>query len=70
MVTEATWPVLAFSMNSLKLITLSRCWKFTEKFQISTATRTSTIQNSRLLSVEFKLVLPSTSRLPRPACAR
>jgi hypothetical protein len=29
-----------------------------EKFQISTPTTTSTIQNSRLFSVEFNLGLP------------
>ena len=34
------------------------CWNFVEKFQISTPTTTSTIQNNRLFNVEFKQSLP------------
>ena len=36
----------------------SRVWNVVEKFQIKTPTMTSTIQNSKLLSVEFKPVPP------------
>ena len=35
-------------------IVLSRVWNVVEKFQMRTPTTTSTIQKSRLLSVEFK----------------
>ena len=30
------------------------CWNFVEKFQMSTPTTTSTIQNNKLFNVEFK----------------
>ena len=70
-VTDATWPdvdllhELGERDHAVALV-----WKLAEKFQISTPTTTSTIQNSRLLSVEFKRFLPSASRLPRRACRR
>jgi hypothetical protein len=40
-------------MNWLKLMVWSRVLKRVEKFQTSTPTTTSTIQNSRLFRVEF-----------------
>src|SRR5258708_19927452 len=49
-------------MNSLKEIVRSCCWNLVEKFQISTPTTTSTTQNNRLFSVEFKQGLPRPKR--------
>ncbi len=57
-VTRATLPLSTHDMNSLKLTDRSCCWNFVEKFQMSTPTTTSTIQNSKLFRVEFKQSLP------------
>ena len=45
-------------MNSLNVSRWSRVWYFVEKFQMSTPTTTSTIQNSKLFKVEFTPSLP------------
>ena len=80
MVTFWICPSSSNLTNSLNTMVLSRVWNVVEKFQIRTPTTTSTIQNSKLLSVEFKLssspgpsvntrtVLPSAVRVrsPRP----
>ncbi len=58
MVTCATSPLSTCSMNLLNGRGVSRVWNVAEKFQIRTPTMTSTIQNSKLLSVEFKPVPP------------
>ena len=52
-VTLATWPVSTWVMKLLKLMASSLLWNRVEKFQTRTPTTTSTIQNSRLLRVEF-----------------
>ena len=49
-----TWVSSSCLTNSLNGIVFSRVWKVVEKFQMSTPTTTRTIQNSKLLSVEFK----------------
>ena len=63
------------SVTSFKKVVNGICWgprlKFAEKFQISTATTTRTIQKSKLLRVEFNLglltaLLSRISRLVRP----
>ena len=51
-------PASACDMKSLNMIGRSCCWSFVEKFQISTPTTTSTIQNSKLFNVEFTQSLP------------
>jgi hypothetical protein len=70
MVTASTSPFCTLTRKSLKLISWSAPWKPVEKFQIRTPTTTRTIQNSRLLSVEFNpgllnALLSRVSRLPR-----
>ena len=57
-VTRATLPESAHDMNSLKLTACSCGLEFVEKFQIRTPSTTSTTQNTRLFSVEFKQSLP------------
>ena len=71
MTTEATWPSSTCFKNS------ENCTEFSdlpanvvEKFQIRTPTTTRTIQNSKLLRVEFNLglltaLLSRISRLAR-----
>src|SRR5690606_2538556 len=67
MVTFSILPASSCCTNSLNGWTVSRVWNDIEKFQTSTPATTSTIQNSRLLSVEFKPSLLGAwlSRLPR-----
>jgi hypothetical protein len=60
MITLATFPESARDMNSLKVATRSCDWSRVEKFQMSTPTTKSTIQNNRLFSVEFKQSLPTS----------
>ncbi len=45
-------------MNSLNVSWWSRVSYLVEKFQISTPTTTSTIQNNKLFKVEFNTSLP------------
>jgi hypothetical protein len=56
--TRLTFPDSTDAMNSLNDKRESRVWYFVEKFQMSTPTTTSTIQNSKLFRVEFKKILP------------
>jgi hypothetical protein len=53
-VTRAIWPASTEVMNSLKFNAFGLVWNFVEKFHTRTPTTTRTIQNTRLLSVEFK----------------
>ena len=58
-VTLETWPASTCDMKVLKLIACSRDWNVLEKFHTRRPTNTSTIQNSRLLRVEFTRSLPT-----------
>ncbi len=58
MVTRATLPESACCMNSLNVTLFSCVWNLVEKFQMSTPSTTSAIQNNRLFNVEFKQSLP------------
>ena len=67
MVTFSTLADSTSDMKSLKATARSWVWNLVEKFHTRTPTTTSTIQNSRLFSVEFTPDLPAFSslRLPR-----
>ena len=58
-VTLETWPASTCDMKVLKLMACSRDWNVREKFHTRSPTKTSTIQNSRLLRVEFTRGLPT-----------
>ena len=58
-VTLDTWPASTCDMKVLKLMACSRDWNVREKFHTRSPTKTSTIQNSRLLRVEFTRGLPT-----------
>ena len=65
MVTRSTWPASTDAMNSLKLNGLAAVWYLEEKFHAKPPSTTRTIQNARLLSVEFTVHFLPTPGLRR-----
>ena len=57
MVTLRTSPLSTAWRNAVNVIGVSVRWNVVEKFQIRTPTTMRTIQNSKLLRVEFNLGL-------------
>src|SRR5687767_6977705 len=65
MVTRSTCPASTDAMNSLKLNGLAAVWYLEEKFHAKPPSTTRTIQNARLLSVEFTVhFLPTPGSSP------
>ena len=67
-----TWPFSTCCRNVVKAIGDGPRWNVVEKFQIRTPTTTRTIQNNKLLRVEFNLRLLTAllSRISRLARGR